>query len=114
MIESPNPAKQWHSIPPPEMFEVLASSAPGLTREEANSRLIKYGRNELSQEDSSSFWTALKGQFASIVIWLLFFAAVVAAVMGEIVDSAAILVIIILNGLLGAYQEHSAERAISA
>lgn len=114
MTESPDIARQWHAVQLSEIFEELTSSAAGLTRDEASSRLIKYGRNELLQEESLSFWSALKSQFASIVIWLLIFAAVVAALMGEIVDSAAILVIILLNAFLGAYQEHSAERAISA
>lgn len=114
MNESRTVEEVWHAVELDEVFKRLATSKTGLNTNEAQERLLTYGRNELTQEESVSFWQALSGQFASIVIWLLIVAAAIAAVMGEWIDSTAIVVIVLINALLGAYQEHSAEQAILA
>ncbi|MCO6429666.1 MAG: cation-translocating P-type ATPase [Deltaproteobacteria bacterium] len=114
MNESTTVEEVWHAVELDEVFKRLATSKTGLNTNEAQERLLTYGRNELTQEESVSFWQALSGQFASIVIWLLIVAAAIAAVMGEWIDSTAIVVIVLINALLGAYQEHSAEQAILA
>lgn len=54
----------------------------------------------------------LAHRFASRVIWLLLGASVLSLVLGELLDEAAIGIIVIVNAVIGFLQEHRAERAV--
>jgi Ca2+-transporting ATPase len=86
----------------------------GLTAEQAARALAESGANEIAQQRSRSPWAMLLGQFASPLIWLLLAACVVSGVVGDAIDSVAIGVILVLNALVGFFQEYRAEKAISA
>src|SRR5436190_2209954 len=88
--------------------------AGGLTSEEAARRLIEHGRNEIQREPEKSSWVLLARQFNSPVIWLLLGACAIAVALGEVADAIAIISIVVLNGLIGFFQERRAERAILA
>jgi Ca2+-transporting ATPase len=103
--------KLWGmQAPPPQ----LLPPAEGLGEEEAAARLVRSGRNELHREDPTSAWRILGRQFASPVVALLIVACVAAAALGEGVDAAAIGVIVVLNAVVGFFQEHRAEQAVRA
>lgn len=59
-------------------------------------------------------WRRFLGQFQDLVIWILIVAAVISGVMGDVVDTVAILAIVLLNGLIGFFQQERAEQAIAA
>jgi Ca2+-transporting ATPase len=105
---------------PPSADEVRqppgAVSAPvhGLTSAAAQQRLRDDGPNELQREQQTSPWVLLLAQFKSPVIWLLLGACVLSALMKEVVDAIAIGTIVIVNGLVGFFQEYRAERAVLA
>src|SRR5690606_3918891 len=61
----------------------------------------------------SRLWMFL-AQFNSAVIWLLILAALVSGALGEWIDTAAILAIVVLNGVLGFLQEDKSQRALAA
>jgi Ca2+-transporting ATPase len=86
----------------------------GLTAAGAVQRLAEVGPNEIAQQRSRSPWAMLLGQFASPLIWLLMAACVVSGVVGDAIDAIAIGVILVLNALVGFFQEYRAEQAISA
>ncbi|HXJ19513.1 MAG TPA: cation-translocating P-type ATPase [Polyangia bacterium] len=86
----------------------------GLTADLAARRLAEAGPNEIAQQRSRSPWSMLLGQFASPLIWLLMAACVVSGVLGDAIDAVAIGVILLLNALVGFFQEYRAEKAISA
>jgi len=86
----------------------------GLASDEAARRLIEHGSNEIQREAQIPSWLVLARQFNSPVIWLLVGACVVSAALGEVADAIAIASIVVLNGLVGFFQEHRAERAILA
>src|SRR3954451_23873291 len=87
---------------------------PGLTSNEAQRRLRDVGANEIDRGKAKSPWLILAGQFRSPLIWLLFGACVVSAVLGEVADAVAIGTILVLNALVGFFQEYRAERAVLA
>lgn len=89
-------------------------SSAGLTREEAERRLAEEGPNEIGLKSDRSAWRLLVSQFNSPVIWLLFAACVVSALVGETVDAIAIGAIVLINGLVGFFQEYRAEKAVLA
>jgi Ca2+-transporting ATPase len=86
----------------------------GLTSDEVARRRDQYGPNEIPRTQGTPWWLVLARQFNSPVIWLLVGACGIAVVLGEAVDAIAIATIVVLNGLVGFFQEHRAERAILA
>jgi len=59
-------------------------------------------------------WQKLLAQFKDLVIWILLVAAIVSGVLGEWIDAIAILAIVLLNGMIGYFQEERAEQALAA
>ncbi|MEM8837637.1 MAG: cation-transporting P-type ATPase [Pseudomonadota bacterium] len=86
----------------------------GLTTREANTRLKVHGPNTLKGLRSVKWHEILLRQFASTLILILLFAAIVAGILGEFVDAIAIAAIVILNGALGFVQEWRAENTLQA
>jgi Ca2+-transporting ATPase len=86
----------------------------GLTGDQVRERLETIGPNELQERPRPGFLQLLLAQFNNFLIILLMVAAVVSILLGEYVDAAAILAIVVLNAVLGVVQESRAERAIAA
>jgi Ca2+-transporting ATPase len=86
----------------------------GLSSAQAEQRLREVGPNEITREASKSPLLLLLAQFSSPVIWLLLVACVVSAAVGEVADSVAIGAIVIINALVGFFQEYRAEKAVLA
>ena len=86
----------------------------GLTADEAAARLAQYGRNELVEKDKRPTWRLLLEQFTNAMIIVLLVAAVITALLGDLKDTAVILAIVVLNGVVGFVQEYRAEQAIDA
>lgn len=104
----------WHSRTPNEVLAQMASTASGLSAAEAGKRLVEHGANELREAAPISPWAIFLGQFKSLIIWILIVAGVVSGVLGEVIDAAAIIAIVVLNSVIGFYQEFSAEKSIAA
>ncbi len=86
----------------------------GLTTAEAESRLALVGPNALREQPRPTFWQRLRAQFQSFVIYVLIFAALLSAALGDWLEAAAILAIVALNAALGVIQEGKAEEALAA
>ncbi len=86
----------------------------GLTDEEAAKRLETYGANEIVDRPRTTPLKIFIGQFTSLLVVLLLFAAVASLFLEDLLDGIFILLIVILNGILGFVQEYRAERAIAA
>src|SRR5512145_730245 len=99
------------------MADSLSASQPlvrGLTSSEAAQRLQQFGPNEIQRQQIQSPWLLFATQFRSPVVWLLFGACVVSAALGEVADAVAIGAIVLINGVIGFFQEYRAERAVLA
>lgn len=86
----------------------------GLTSAEAERLLREVGSNEITREASKPAWVLLLAQFNSPVIWLLLAACVLSVALGEAADAIAIGTILLINALVGFFQEYRAERAVLA
>ena len=104
----------WHTLPSETVLHELDATLTGLTNEEANRRLETYGPNTLREAPPINPLVILVSQFNSFVVWLLIGAGIVSGLLGEWIDSIAIIAIVILNALIGFFQEYRAERAIAA
>lgn len=97
----------------------LGSSAEGLSAAEAERRLKGNGRNKLADAPAKPLWKRLLEQLADPMIIILLSAAAVSGVLavaeGEsFADVIIILAVVIVNAVLGVYQESKAEKAIEA
>jgi Ca2+-transporting ATPase len=105
----------WHAVEAEEVLSRLATYAEeGLSSEEAQRRLEKYGPNALEEAPPISFWQMLGEQFNNFVVILLIVAAVISALLGDYIESAAIFAIVILNATLGVVQERRAAQELAA
>ena len=104
-----------HAQPIDQVVRALGTDATGgLTAAVAKQRLAQHGLNELAQAPPEPWWRRLGRQFADLLIWVLIAAAVISGVLGEWLDAVAILTIVVLNALLGFFQEGRAEQALAA
>jgi Ca2+-transporting ATPase len=94
--------------------ELRTDPGAGLTGAEAASRLRASGPNELPEGPTLRPGRIFLSQFASTMVAVLLAAAVVSALLGDLVDTVAIVAIVLLNALLGYTQEYRAEKAMAA
>jgi Ca2+-transporting ATPase len=90
------------------------SAGSGLSALEAARRLKKYGPNLVRHGGQRTAWEILCGQFRNLVVWMLLAVAVLALAVGEPIDSAAVMVVVILNAAIGFYTELRAVRSVDA
>ena len=100
-----------------QLYKELNTSINGLTEEEANKRLEKYGENKLAERKKKSNFIIFLNQFNDLMIILLIFASVFSAVISYIqkesyADSVIILIIVIINATLSFIEEKKADKAI--
>ncbi|MCL2632409.1 MAG: HAD-IC family P-type ATPase, partial [Coriobacteriia bacterium] len=100
----------------------LQTSESGLTVSEATRRLAEYGRNELEKAKRKPLIIRLLSQLVDPMVIILLVAALVSAIIAaysggglhEYADVAIILAVVVINSILGVYQENKAENAIDA
>lgn len=114
MMVSVEQQLHWHTIPSEEALRLTGSTPAGLSRQEAALRLSKHGANELEAEGGARWPAVLASQFKSVLIVILLLAAGLSVLLGDWVESVAIIVIVLMSVILGFVQEYRAERAIDA
>ncbi len=114
-MEISSTSTPWYSRPIETVARELATHLErGLSAAEAQQRLEKFGHNELRERPPIPFWKRLFDQLNSFVVILLIAASLISALLGEGIEAAAIMAIVVLNAILGVVQESRAERALAA
>ncbi len=103
----------WHQQTPEEVVEELGASLRGFSPAEAEARLRQYGPNQLTEKARPGPLRIFFDQFRDFMILVLIAAAVISGVIGDVTDTIAILVIVVLNAVIGFVQEYRAERAMA-
>ena len=104
-----------HTLDAEAVAALLAVSPDtGLSAREALERLSRVGPNRLPQAPARSPLRVLLAQFKSILILILLGAVVLAALIGSTKDALVILAVVVINALVGFYQEYRAERSLAA
>ncbi|MDZ4159754.1 MAG: cation-translocating P-type ATPase, partial [Anaerolineaceae bacterium] len=105
----------WHNLSVAEALSRLESPVEtGLTSAEVDRRKLKYGLNQLVEKTPTTFLQMVIGQLNNFVVILLIVAAVISALLGDWVEAAAIMAIVVLNAILGVVQESRAQAALAA
>ncbi|HHW57028.1 MAG TPA: calcium-translocating P-type ATPase, SERCA-type [Clostridia bacterium] len=86
----------------------------GLTSQEAQKRLLKYGSNALEEGHKISPLQIFLHQFQDFIVMILLAATLISALMGELADALTITIIVILNAVLGFIQEYRTEQSLEA
>jgi len=95
-----------------DVLKELSASADGLTSDDAQKRLLKYGANTIKAKKKKGAFTLLLSQFKSPIIIILIFATTLSIYVGEIIDAFIIFGIVIISGLLSFWQEYGANSAV--
>jgi Mg2+-importing ATPase len=95
-----------------ETFQKLETTKDGLTSNDAQQRLARYGANLLKPPKRSDALSLLLGQFKSPIILILFFATGLSFFLRDPADAFIILSIVLASGLLGFWQERGASNAV--
>ncbi|MFH0954882.1 MAG: magnesium-translocating P-type ATPase [Candidatus Micrarchaeota archaeon] len=109
-----NPALKvlYWALPIPEVLSRLGTSENGLSLAEAQKRLMDTGKNRIAKQEKRHSLSILVSQFTNPLVLILVLAAIVAFFFGETLDAAVILVIVVVNAVLGFFQEYKAEKAL--
>lgn len=86
----------------------------GLTSEEAGKKLQKFGLNVLPEAPPTSDFKILFRQLRSPLIYILLVASVISFLLKDFSDGLVILFAVLVNSILGFYQERKAERGLVA
>ena len=114
-VPEADPPAAWHTLEITSAAQQLeASLSSGLAHQEAQSRLASAGLNRLAGAPSRSPWLLFFSQFKSVLILVLFAAAGLAAVIGNLKDAGVILAVVVINAIVGFYQEYRAEQSLAA
>ena len=113
---------KFYATPLSDVLKTTATDPKvGLTSGEVMERLQKYGENRLKEKKKKSSFKRFIDQFKDVMIIILIIAAVVSFGVivieknwGELFEPALILLIVILNAIMGVYQEGKAEKALDA
>ncbi len=106
--------REWHALKAEEVLNHLEVRDEGLSSAEVEKRLVQYGPNQLREAPRPGFLALLWAQLNNFVVILLIVASVISALLGDYVEAAAIMAIVVLNSVLGIVQEQRAEQALAA
>jgi Ca2+-transporting ATPase len=104
----------WHSLSPEATLEALHAAANGLSNEESKRRLGIFGENALEAAVPTPKWKVFLLQFKSPLIAVLIVCGIVTMALDHHVDAIAIFVVLLLNAIIGFYQEIKANQAVRA
>jgi P-type Ca2+ transporter type 2C len=104
----------WWQLESAEIISQLNSSESGLSPAAARKLLEEVGPNQLQEKKRKSALSIFLNQFKDFMILVLLAAAVVAGIVGDVTDTIIIAVIILLNAIVGFFQENKAEEAMEA
>jgi len=105
------PSAFW-SISATQILQHLETATEGLSSDEAGQRRARYGSNLLKPKQRSDVFTLLLAQFKSPLILILLFATGLSFFLHDPVNALIILIIVLVSGLLGFWQEYSANNAV--
>ena len=106
---------RWHTMNIHKISDMLNTDiTKGLSKNQATLILENIGYNEFEKKKKKSKIACFFEQFDGFIIKLLFGASVVSAFLGQLGDSVTIIIIVLLEALLGVWQNNKAEKSLEA
>ncbi len=105
----------WHALPAAQLLRHFELDPQrGLPAAEVQRAQARHGPNALPEAPPKPIWRTFARQFKSPLIYILFVAAVLAVALGHRGDAGVILAVVLVNALIGSFQEGRAERSMAA
>ena len=105
---------QYYNKSKEEVVEEFKTSNEGLSMEEAKKRLERDGKNELPHKKKESVFSIFISEFKDPMILLLVVAIIASLIAGEVIDALAIVFIVLVDVIMGTYQENKANNTAEA
>lgn len=103
----------WHNLHETKIYNILKSNQYGLTQEEAQKRLKQFGPNKLSEKNPIRAWDIFISQITSPLVYILFFAGLIAIVLKNWLDLIIIMFVVAMNTAIGFFQEYKANESMA-
>ncbi len=104
----------WHALPPDDAAGRLASPEEGLTDADVTRRREIFGENALPQKRPPTVFEVFLRQFTSPLIYVLLAAGIISILFADFTDAIFIFIVILINAVIGTFQEVKAERSATA
>ncbi|MAG28855.1 ATPase [bacterium] len=104
----------WYNLALAEAAKKLGINKHGLSQKQVHDRLQKHGHNVLPEEPLTSSLVLFLRQFQSSLTYILLIAAVISAAIGEHIDAYVILAAVVINVVVGFFQEYKAQKALAS
>jgi magnesium-transporting ATPase (P-type) len=105
--------KDWYALESEAIIKELESDInKGLTNDTAQKNIKIYGKNQLPQKKRKSAFIRFIEHFNDILIYILFIAAIISALLGHYADTIVIAIVAVINASIGFFQENKAEKAL--
>lgn len=104
----------FHAMEIDHALREVEAKSSGLSSHEAELRLARFGHNQLPKKKQTSPFVRFLVHFHNVLIYILLAAAVITAFLGEWVDTAVIVSVVVINAIIGFVQEGKAEKALDA
>lgn len=105
---------QYHQLSPEEVLQNLQTFPHGLSDKEVQARRKRYGYNEIPEAGKQHWALIFLKQFKSLLVLILFGAALISWATGHEADMYVIFAVIIINASIGFAQEMRAENAVAS
>lgn len=112
--ETSHPDADWHALSVHDVLQRLNTDGKGLGEQDAAERRRRYGANVLSSNRGPGPLLRLLKQFHNVLIYILLVAALLTGLLREWIDMSVILGVVVVNAIVGFFQEGKAERAMDA
>mgnify|MGYP003298723887 CR=1 FL=1 len=106
--------ERYYSMKTEEVFQKLQTAEEGLTEKEAQKRINRYGINELPKEEKESALSIFFHELLDPIVLLLLVAVIASLIVGETIDAIAILLIVLIDLIIGTYEEYKANETAEA
>jgi len=104
----------WHNLDGQEVIKILKTNPKkGLTEKEVKERQKEFGKNKLPEEESLSSLRIFLEQFQSPLIYILIIAGIITLILKEYTDTIVIFGAVLLNTIVGYFQENKASKALT-
>lgn len=102
----------WYKNTTEELLHTLQTTRQGLSSEERNQRLAKQGENKITEAAQIPTWKKVGKHFTDLLMLVLIVAAVLKGVSGDYIESGIIMAVVVINGLVGYWQERKAQESL--
>ncbi|WP_022947098.1 cation-transporting P-type ATPase [Methylohalobius crimeensis] len=107
--------RPWHHLTAEKVIaELRSDEQEGISEEEADRRIQRYGPNRLPEPKKRSLLLRFLSHFHNLLIYILVAAAAIAGLLGHWVDTGVIFGVVLINAVIGFVQEGKAEKALDA